>query len=71
MHSVESTYSDIQEQLSSGSMQDLHQVPDTFLPDVEGMLPCWTSHNVLTIPWETASLPWSPEQITDSIWKTF
>lgn len=55
-------YSNIQQQLSSGSMQDLHEVADALLPDVECVLPGWTSHDVLTIPRETAALPWSPDK---------
>lgn len=55
-------YSDIQQELSSGSMQDLHQVSDALFPDIEGMLPGRTGHNVLTIAGETTTLPRSPEK---------
>lgn len=33
------SYSNIQQELSSGSVQDLHQVSDALFPDVEGVLP--------------------------------
>lgn len=42
-------------------MQDLHEVADALLPDVEGVLPGRTSHDILTITGETAALPRSPE----------
>lgn len=33
------SYCYIQEQLSSGAMEDFHQVSNTLLPNVQGMLP--------------------------------
>lgn len=62
-------YSDIKQEFSSGSMQDLHEVADALLPDVEGMLPGRTSHDILTITGETAALPRSPEH-TKHKWRT-
>lgn len=55
------SYSNIQQKFSPSSMQDLHQVPDALFPDVEGVLPGWTGHNVFTVARETAALPGSPE----------
>lgn len=34
------SYCYIQEQLSSGPMEDFHQVSNTLLPDIESMLTC-------------------------------
>ena len=38
-HGYLDPYGNIQQELSSGSMQDLHQVANALFPDVEGMLP--------------------------------
>lgn len=63
-HSKTLSYRDIQQKFSPSPMQDLYQVPDALLPDVEGMLPGRTGHDVFTVAGETAAFPWSPEGST-------
>lgn len=54
-------YSDIQQQLPSGPVQDLHQVSNALLPNVEGVLPGRPCHDVFAITGEAAALPGSPD----------
>lgn len=54
------SYCYIQEQLSSGPMEDFNQVSNTLLPDVESMLTSRTCHYVFTITRETTFLPRCP-----------
>lgn len=57
-----STHSYIQEEFSSRSMENLHQVANALLPDVQGMLPGWACHYVLPIPREATFLPRGPKE---------
>lgn len=62
LFSVGEDYSNIQQELSSGSVQDLHQVPNALLPNVESVLPGRTGHDVLAVPRKAAALPGGPRE---------